>query len=130
MGNNVNVDSREKRIFNGISVGDFTLDNFLGRHNDPSCGASHHQVVAASWRDGIPPAVGFDCVENGNVGANRLCDDDWFARIERIVLDDEVRAVLKDVTVEKATYAKKRDAHRSSLDHAVQHPSSCIFHFY
>jgi hypothetical protein len=119
MGNNVNVDRREKRIFNGISVGDFTLDNFLSCHDDSSCGTGHHQVVAVSWRDGIPPTVGFDCVENGNVGTNRLCDDDWFARIERIVLDDEVRAVLKDVTVEKATYAKKRDAHRSSLDHAV-----------
>ena len=57
MDNNVNVDSREKRIFSGISVGDFTLDNFLSRHNDPSCGASHHQVVAVSWRDGIPPAL-------------------------------------------------------------------------
>ncbi len=96
--------------------------------DDPSGGAGQQHIVPGAGGDRIPPPVGPQGMEDGNIGSDRLGHYYLSARIERIVLDGQIRAIGQQIGVEQTAHSDKGHTHRSSLDHAVQRPSSTILH--
>lgn len=61
--------------------------------DDPSGGAGQQHIVPGVGGDRIPPPVGPQGMEDGNIGSDRLSHYYLSARIERIVLDEQIGAI-------------------------------------
>src|SRR5687767_8329845 len=67
-------------------------------------------------------------MEDCHIRANRLGHDYVFTRVKRVFLHQQIGAIHEDVAVQQSANGKKRESHRSSLDHAIQHPSRAVLH--
>ena len=124
----VNVDGGQEGVVGCVGRSQWGIDHGLGGDDHPPGGAGQHHIVPGTGRDRVAPAVGLQGVENGHIGPDRLGHHHLFAGLEGVVLDEQVGPVCQHIGAQQPTHGNKREAHRSSLDHAVQHPSSAVLH--
>ena len=124
----VNVDGGQEGVVGRVGRCQSGIDDGLGCDNHPPGGAGQHDIVPGTGRDRVAPAVGVQGVENGHIGPDRLGHYYLFARLEGVVLNEQVGSICQHIGAQQPAHGHKREAHRSSLDHAVQHPSSAVLH--
>jgi hypothetical protein len=97
--NHVYINSREESIIHCVGMREFAVNNLFRGYNYSTRRSRHHQVIAMAWCYRITPAVRFDGVKDGDVGANPLRHNDLFTRVERILPHEEIRTVLENIAV-------------------------------